>query len=222
MNTSKPYHHGNLHEAILHEAITLGREGGPQAVTIRAATRAVGVSPTAAYRHFKDQAELLDAVANASTAELIERLSAAFQDTEGTIVDKMMAAGFAYYHYALDEPDFFECMMASRGYDIPGGLATATDGPNEDPRVQAAHNFYCYMEQYARECGQVPDRKHMMRNCLAGWSTVHGFTVLCTSGHLASLSDEQREEMAKAVFASAIRGLDFENSSDPHRYCKKA
>lgn len=216
MSSSKPYHHGNLHEEILREAIKLGREGGPEAVTIRAATRAVGVSPTAAYRHFKDQAALLDAVAEVATHELITRLSAAFQDTEGSIVDKMMAAGFAYYHYALEEQNFFECMMATSGFDIPAGLSAAAEGPGEDPRVQAAFNFYGYMEQYARSIGQEPSRQHMMQNCLAGWSTVHGFTVLCLSGHLRSLPEEKAETMAQSVIASAVRGLDFENPLEAH------
>lgn len=221
MSSSKPYHHGNLHEEILREAIALGREGGPRAVTIRAATRAVGVSPTAAYRHFRDQAALLDAVADVAAGELITKLSAAFQDTEGSIVDKMMAAGFAYYHYALEEQNFFECMMATSGFDIPAGLAAAAEGPGEDPRVQATFNFYNYMEEYARYIGQEPQRQHMMQNCLAGWSTVHGFTVLCTSGHLASLSNEAKEAMAQSVIASAIRGLDFENPLDAHRPAPK-
>lgn len=216
MNKSKPYHHGNLQEAILNEAVSLGREGGPQAVTIRAATRAVGVSPTAAYRHFKDQASLLDAVADLAAAELIEHLSAAFKDTEGSIVDKLMAAAFAYFDYAHDEQNFFECMMGSRGFDIPAGLAAATNGPGEDPRVQATFNFYDYMSQYARAIGQEPDWEYMVQNCLAGWSTVHGFTILCTSGHLASLSDQHKREIATSVFAAAIRGLDFENPSDPY------
>lgn len=216
MNKSKPYHHGNLQEAILNEAVSLGREGGPQAVTIRAATRAVGVSPTAAYRHFKDQAALLDAVADLAAAELIEHLSAAFKDTEGSIVDKLMAAAFAYFDYAHDEQNFFECMIDSRGFDIPAGLAAATNGPGEDPRVQATFNFYDYMSQYARAIGQEPDWEYMVQNCLAGWSTVHGFTILCTSGHLASLSDQHKREIATSVFAAAIRGLDFENPSDPY------
>ncbi|MGV0349826.1 TetR/AcrR family transcriptional regulator [Corynebacterium guaraldiae] len=211
MSSSKPYHHGNLHEEILQEAIKLGREGGPEAVTIRAATRAVGVSPTAAYRHFKDQAALLDAVADVATFELITKLSEAFENTEGSIVDKMMAAGFAYYHYALEEQSFFECMMATSGFDIPGALAAAAEGPGEDPRVQATFNFYDYMEQYAHYIGQEPNRQFMMQNCLAGWSTVHGFTVLCLSGHLASVSEEAMERIAQSVIASAIRGLDFEN-----------
>lgn len=211
MTSSKPYHHGNLHEEILREAIKLGREGGPEAVTIRAATRAVGVSPTAAYRHFKDQAALLDAVGAVATSELITKLGETFEATEGNTVDKMMAAGFAYYHYALEERNFFECMMATSGFDIPAGLAAATEGPGEDQRVQAAFNFYGYMEQYARSIGQEPNRQNMMQNCLAGWSTVHGFTVLCLSGHLASLSEKRMEKMAQSVIASAVRGLDFEN-----------
>ena len=41
----------------------------------------------------------------------------------------MMATGFAYYHYALEEQNFFECMMATSGFDIPAGLAAAAASP---------------------------------------------------------------------------------------------
>ena len=59
---NKPYHHGNLHEELLRIAVQLGKRNGPDAITVRAVTREAGVSPTSAYRHFKDQEELHDKV----------------------------------------------------------------------------------------------------------------------------------------------------------------
>ncbi|WP_306506752.1 TetR/AcrR family transcriptional regulator [Corynebacterium sp.] len=217
MSSSKPYHHGNLHEEILKEAIALGRQHGPQAVTIRAATRAVGVSPTAAYRHFADQAALLDAVADVSSNELISRLFEAAESTEGTVVDKMMATGFAYFEFGLEEPNFFECLITSRGFDVPAGLDAATVGSDSDRRIQALATFYGYMARYAREIGQDPKPEFMMANCLACWSSVHGFTVLCTTGNLAPLPREAKDRLAKAVIAASVRGLDFVDPSDPCR-----
>ncbi|MGB7867270.1 MAG: TetR family transcriptional regulator, partial [Mycobacterium sp.] len=46
------YHHGDLRAALIDAGLQLTRAGGPDALTIREATRRVGVSPNAAYRHF--------------------------------------------------------------------------------------------------------------------------------------------------------------------------
>ncbi|WP_460810871.1 TetR/AcrR family transcriptional regulator [Microlunatus endophyticus] len=57
------YHHGNLREALIAAGLELTRVGGAAALTLRDATRKVGVSPNAAYRHFADRDSLQAAVA---------------------------------------------------------------------------------------------------------------------------------------------------------------
>jgi AcrR family transcriptional regulator len=46
MRASKPYHHGNLREALLEAAIALIAEVGPTAFTLREVARRAGVSHT--------------------------------------------------------------------------------------------------------------------------------------------------------------------------------
>ncbi|BFL74759.1 hypothetical protein M7M4_15110 [Corynebacterium pseudogenitalium] len=80
---NKPYHHGNLHDELLRIAVQLGKRSGPDAITVRAVTREAGVSPTSAYRHFKDQEELHDKVAELATDELVRRLHETTETAEG-------------------------------------------------------------------------------------------------------------------------------------------
>ena len=70
------YHHGDLRMALIDAGLHLTRAGGPDALTIREATRRVGVSPNAAYRHFADRDELLAAVCTAAMRELADRMAA--------------------------------------------------------------------------------------------------------------------------------------------------
>ena len=65
-----PYHHGGLREALIEAGVALARVGGPDAVVLREASRRVGVSHNAAYRHFSNRDELLQAIAERSRAEL--------------------------------------------------------------------------------------------------------------------------------------------------------
>jgi AcrR family transcriptional regulator len=53
------YHHGNLKKAMVQTAIQLIEERGEASFTIRELAKSVGVSQTAAYRHFRSKRELL-------------------------------------------------------------------------------------------------------------------------------------------------------------------
>src|SRR4051794_41960565 len=64
------YRHGDLKRALLEAGVQLARAGGPDAVTLREATRRAGVVPNAAYRHFANREALLRAVRAAALSAL--------------------------------------------------------------------------------------------------------------------------------------------------------
>ena len=68
------YHHGDLRAALIDAGLQLTRSGGPEALTIREATRRAGVSANAAYRHFADREALLTAVAMAIQDRMAARM----------------------------------------------------------------------------------------------------------------------------------------------------
>jgi AcrR family transcriptional regulator len=55
----RTYRHGDLRRSLLEAGIAMARQGGPDAVVLREATRQAGVVPNAAYRHFASQQALL-------------------------------------------------------------------------------------------------------------------------------------------------------------------
>jgi AcrR family transcriptional regulator len=70
------YRHGDLRRALVEAGTEMAREGGPDAVVLREATRRAGVAPSAAYRHFEDRQALLDAVCSAAQASLAVTMEA--------------------------------------------------------------------------------------------------------------------------------------------------
>src|SRR6195256_2223509 len=66
----RTYHHGDLRRTLLDAGVALARDGGPDAVVLREATRRAGVVPNAAYRHFASRQELLQAVRAAALSAL--------------------------------------------------------------------------------------------------------------------------------------------------------
>ena len=227
MSTSKPYHHGNLRAEMLRVAVELGRKHGPDAVSIRAVTRAIGVSPTSAYRHFTDQEELLRAVADASIDELLKRLDAALIEAEdfaaqeehpGPIhVKQLMHAAMAYLRFALGENGFFQCILSGRGFNYPRAFNDDLDMGASDGHSSTLHRFYHLLAKHAIDTDGTADYTHFPVNALAAWATVHGFSVLATSGHLSALPEQMKLDIAKSVFAASIRGTDFKNPENPYR-----
>src|SRR3954468_20323193 len=119
------YHHGDLRHALLEAGIDLAREGGPDAVVLREATRRVGVSPNAAYRHFSDRDALLSAVSDAALAKLATSIDALFDGIPSGSPEliaraQLRAVGTGYVAFALDEPGLFRTT-----FFVPTNLETS-------------------------------------------------------------------------------------------------
>ncbi|ALG10769.1 TetR-like C-terminal domain-containing protein [Kibdelosporangium phytohabitans] len=97
--TERPYHHGDLRNALLAAAIELAASGGPDAISVRAAARAAGVAPSAVYRHFDDREHLLAAVREHAA----NRLASAMRQGAGALC----ATAKAYICFAATEPGLF-------------------------------------------------------------------------------------------------------------------
>src|SRR5690349_2251699 len=99
------YHHGDLANALTEAATELARVGGPEAVVLREAARQVGVSPTAAYRHFASHGDLIHAVKEHAQQELAAGMnrdlaaSVAQDDPRAEAVRRMGALGVGYIRF---------------------------------------------------------------------------------------------------------------------------
>jgi AcrR family transcriptional regulator len=114
---AKPYHHGDLREALLNEAERILETYGIQALTLRAAARAIGVSHTAPRNHFGDLTGLLSELA----ADGYRRFAKALTDAEAAAGtdprERLHALGRAYIRFAADHPGLFTLMFRSDQLD---------------------------------------------------------------------------------------------------------
>ena len=101
-----PYHPSDLPNALHAAARAILDEAGPDAVSLRETARRVGVSATAAYRHFANKKELLASVAAEGFREL-----AAAMETGATGSDPLGGVGLAYFDFALQKPGLFRLMF---------------------------------------------------------------------------------------------------------------
>ncbi len=184
------YHHGDLRTALIDAGLDLTRTGGPGALTIREATRRVGVSPNAAYRHFVDREALLSAVASAIQHRMVARMQSS---ARRQAADRLRAVGMGYIKFALDEPGWFT--VAFFGADVPTETATA-------PPYLALIDALDAMVS----AGELsPDRR-------AGaewpcWSAVHGFAELALRGPLRHASRRDVDALAGRTVDDIIAGV---------------
>jgi AcrR family transcriptional regulator len=195
-----PYHHGNLREALVEAAFLTAREEGPDAVVLRAATRAAGVSPNAAYRHFADREELLTAVAERCTERLgelmIKRMSEVPEDPDPVTHAWTMltTSGLAYIEFARTETGWFRTAFGTVSHD------PHLEIPN-DPYGILTRNLDRLVEVGALPAERRPGAEY------AAWAAVHGISALLTEGPLADLSDEEKDGAINKVLEVVAAGL---------------
>jgi AcrR family transcriptional regulator len=168
---AKPYHHGNLKEALLASAIELIAATGPRSFTLREVARRAGVSHNAPYRHFRDREDLLAAVAT----EGFERLTRAMAggSRRASPVNRLRRCGLAYVNFALCWPQHFAVMFDSSWNQA------------EYPECAAAgEQCFHTLLGLVRDCQaakQVPAGDPLKVAYLA-WSLVHGISKLANAG----------------------------------------
>lgn len=107
----RPYHHGNLRQALLEAAAALVAERGPEGFTLLDAARACGVSASAPYKHFSDKAALLAALAQEGGEKLNQALGAAWGGGQPSPAEAFLRIGGAYLAFARDWPGHYGAMF---------------------------------------------------------------------------------------------------------------
>jgi len=124
----RPYHHGNLREALVAAALDLIDEKGPNGFTFAEAARAVGVTPAAPYRHFPDRDALMTEVARRGFERFADALERAWNGGEPSPLSAFEAVARAYLRFAREDRPYYAAMFDAgvpRNAD-PAVLTSAT------------------------------------------------------------------------------------------------
>ena len=200
------YHHGDLRQALLEAGLELASEGGPDAVVLREATRRVGVSPNAAYRHFADRDALLHAVSDSALALLGARIDdflAAIPAAEPETVARaqLRAVGIGYLAFAQDQPGLFRA-----AFFVHDNVRNAGDQAKAGPSGRTPYQLLGDAIDGLVACGAMPAERRPSAEFLA-WSSVHGLALLVIDGPLRALSRAQVDAVTERVIDMVEAGF---------------
>lgn len=175
---TRAYHHGDLKAALLAQSEAILERDGIQALTLRAAARAAGVSHAAPANHFGDLTGLLSELAAVGFRRFAAALAAAMEAAGEDPRIRSKAMGIAYVRFARSHPGLFVLMFRHEKLDpTRAALREAIDAARQALRTAA--------ERFAGDAAAPPLRQ--VAQAVALWSLVHGFAMLLLDGRLSGL-----------------------------------
>lgn len=163
----KPYHHGQLRQAVLDAAVAEIEAAGPANLSMREIARRAGVSHAAPAHHFGDKAGIFTAIATEGYRLIAEATGAVAVGHEA-----LLKGGLAYVNFALTHRGYFEVMFRPELYRT------------DDRDLIAARDAAFAVLYRAVEDGLAQTAGDVLGTAIAAWSAAHGFAVLWLNGNL--------------------------------------
>ncbi|MEQ1736329.1 MAG: TetR/AcrR family transcriptional regulator [Rhodoglobus sp.] len=200
------YHHGDLRQALMAAGLELAVEGGPDAVVLREATRRVGVSPNAAYRHFADREALLAAVCDAAQAQLAAAIEASYRavaagEAGAVARGHLRAVGTGYVRFALENPGLFRTAFSASS-DLDRSATPERAGPGGLTAFQLVN---AALDEFVAS-GIMPKSRRPYAEFVA-WSSVHGAAMLLIDGPLRALDRTAANALTQHTIDTIEAGL---------------
>jgi AcrR family transcriptional regulator len=188
------YHHGDLREALIEAALREAEQGGPEAVSIKALAKTLGVSQPAPYRHFADREALLTAV----TAEAFRQFNTTLREavakpSKRSKLSRLAQAGLLF---GLQRSGIYRLMFASQ----------TVAGAAEGGELHAASRETFALVLDALDA-PVPDQLRE-RHALQIWASLHGVVMLAQQGMLTGRKAKvSREQLVEDMVAQTLLSL---------------
>ena len=196
------YHHGDLRNALVSEALKLLEQEGHSDFALRDLARRVGVSAAALYAHFADKSALRAAIATAGFIQLRQAVEVTIGEASD-LMDQFLNMGWAYVRFGVERPALYKLMFASE--DLP---AKRAEYPELEGAAEAAFGLVTDMLERMQRRGLVrPGNPEA--DGLTVWAHVHGLTSLIITGRVECACEPapQPAELVRASLMTLLGGL---------------
>lgn len=200
-----------LADRLVSEALAIVVASGPQALSLREVQRRAGVSPAAAYRHFKDRDALMLALAQEAAGRLADHLAPALLAAPDDPTDlasarqRLLAGCRAYLQFAEQNPGLYQAIF------ISGEQIDALTSPSERAQGDTGDGGYNLLVEAVTAIATASGRPETNPwDPLVVWSACHGLAMLRLHAALAALPAPAFAEACDRVFATIIAALPVE------------
>jgi AcrR family transcriptional regulator len=180
------YHHGDLRDALVQAALQEAELGGPEAVSISALAKKLGVSQPAPYKHFADREALLAAVAAEAFRQFMATLRAAIAKPSKR--SKLSRFVHAAVDFGLRRNGIYHLMFATRI------IASA-------PKSSELHGVARETFRLLVEVLEAPAVGFLReRSALKIWAALHGVVMLAEQGLLTGeVAQTSRDQLVEEI-----------------------
>src|ERR1700751_1125049 len=188
------YHHGDLRQALVQAALKEAEQGGPEAISLKALAKDLGVSQPAPYRHFADRDALLQAV----TAEAFRQFNAILRKAIDAPSKRSKLSRFAQaaLDFGLRRNGIYRLMFASR--------TMACAAKDSELHVAARQSLSLLVESFEAPAVGLLRERH----ALQVWAALHGVISLAEQGLLTEKPARvTREELIEDIVQQTKAGL---------------
>lgn len=173
-------------DELVHAAVALLDEHGPDALQTRKVAGAAGTSTMAVYTHFGGMRELIAKVAEEGLRQFDAALSV--PQTDDPVAD-LLATGMAYRRYTIERPHMYRLMFGStsaHGINAPtGNILTLTIAEIEQHIPSFAHVVRAVRRSMLAgriSIGSADDDETVVATAAQFWALMHGFVLLELAG----------------------------------------
>lgn len=197
----KPYHHGDLRNALIEAGQALLNEEGVAALDLRKVARRAGVSHAAPYRHFADKQALLAAIAEDGFKRLTTHILAARQAASKSTEDQLLNMARAYVQFAKESPAHMHAMFSG---------ATGDRAPYPTLYATSKEAFFALVDvvRQGQERGEIA-AGNPVEQTLVTWSLIHGFAMLVIERQIPGLLEDEAavEANIRLCIGTLYKGL---------------
>ena len=176
----------SVRDELLHAAVSLLDEHGPDALQTRKVAGAAGTSTMAVYTHFGGMRGLIAELADEGYRQLDAALTV--PETADPVAD-LFALGAAYRRYAIERPHLYRLMFGStsaHGINAPGGNVLTLTVAEIEQRIPSFAHVVRAVRRSMR-AGRItagsPDADETVVAAAAQfWALRHGFVMLELAG----------------------------------------
>ncbi|MGZ5842769.1 MAG: TetR/AcrR family transcriptional regulator [Xanthobacteraceae bacterium] len=189
------YHHGDLRDALVQAALRQAEREGPEAISIKALAKQLGVSQPAPYRHFADREALLQA----ATAEAFRQFNAILREAIDKPSKRSKLSRFAQaaLDFGLRRNGIYRLMFASRI------MACAAGG--SELHIAAGETLALLVESFETPAVGLLRERHALQI----WAALHGVISLAEQGLLTGqVARVTREELIEDIVQQTKAALE--------------